>query len=622
MGKILDGFHSLFKKVNRHEALGAEAQEGVFDLLDELKLDMEDKELIELSKKWMEKWNKYYSSEIKGKQEENENYWLGKQFEGYKIEDRAMVDNVIFEAVETFLPIATKRNPEPTVRSDNTKEGDALAKKVQSMLVYQADIQRMKLKLKKAARFWALYLLGVAKVSWSMNENDISTKVIRPQRLILDPEGTVTEEMQYDGEYIGEYRSDTASRLIKRFIDKKDFITKVVDGKMGSKVNYIEWWTDDYTFWTLKDKVLGKIKNPHWNYGIEEITTDEFGVESKTGKMIPGKNHFNYPRMPYMFLSIFNLGKHPFDDTSLIGQNLANQDIINKRQSQIDRNVDGMNGGWIVSGELSGLTQEQATIAMEETRKGGSLWIAQGTPATAVQDTKASGLPADVFNHLVDTREELRNIFGVRGSSPQGTINEQTLGGKQIIKEQDSSRIGGGISEYLEQFCDQIFNWWVQMMYVYYDENHLAAIVGKDRATEFVQLSNANLNSKLSVSVQEGSLLPKNEFTEANTALTLAGQKLIDPITLYDRLGFSNPQEQAERLYVWLNSPQLLFPEAAKASMMANEAKKAEEAATDMTIQEQAAVGQMAVTQPSPEEEKVKGDLEHKRALELKSKKK
>lgn len=605
MGKIIDGFRSLFTGGNRHKSIESEVQEGSFELLDELKLEMEDKELIALKNSWVEKWDKYYG-EVKGKQEENEKYWLGKQFKSASVEDRPIVDNVIFEAVETFLPIATNRNPEPNVRGDNTKEGDELAKKVQSMLVYQADVQRIKLKLKKVCRFWALYLVGVVKISWSVNENDISTKALRPQRLILDPDGTITEDMQYDGEYIGEYKSEIASKVIKRFPKSADFINKVVGKKLGSKVNYIEWWTEEYVFWTLFDVVLGKIKNPHWNYPEEQKIIDEYGNETGQIKMIPGKNHFNYPKFPYVFLSIFNLGKHPFDDTSLVGQNLANQDIINKRQAQIDKNVDGMNGGWIISGEMSGLTQEQATTAMEACRQGGSLWIAQGNPSTAVQETKATGLPSDVFNHLVDTREELRNIFGVRGSSPQGTMNEQTLGGKQIIKQQDSSRIGGGISEYLEQFCDQVFNWWVQMMYVYYDEAHMASIVGKDRAMEFVSLSNADLNSKVVVSVKEGSLLPKDEFSEANTALTLGQQNLLDPISLYDKLGFSDPQGSAERLYVWQTAPQLLFPEASRAAMMANQAKLVEESATQMTIDEEAMAGNQAITALDPEEEKAK----------------
>ena len=103
MGKLTDGFYSLFSKVNRHKYPDAEMQEGSSDLLEELRLEMSDKELIDLKDEWLKKWNLYYP-DIKKKQEENEKYWLGKHFKGASVEDRPMVDNVIFEALETFLP--------------------------------------------------------------------------------------------------------------------------------------------------------------------------------------------------------------------------------------------------------------------------------------------------------------------------------------------------------------------------------------------------------------------------------------------------------------------------------------------------------------------------------------
>ena len=596
---ILDGFRSLAKKVNRATSQEPETQEGALDLLDELTLETNDETLIDLKNDWLKKWNEY-SPEIQAQQDENEKYWLGKHFDKNKIEetDRAVIDNIIFEAVETFLPISTKQNPEPIVRGDNSEEGNTIAKDIQAGLVYQADIQNVKLKLKKATRFWALYLLGVMKISWDVDRDDIHTETLRPQRLILDPDGTITEDMEYDGEYIGEYKDDTASSLILKFPKREKLIKEEVSNKMGTKITYIEWWTNEYQFWTLHDDVLGKIKNPHYNYPEDKKTVDDFGKETMQEEQ--GKNHFPMPKMPYVFLSIFNLGKHPHDDTSLIGQNLANQDIINKRQAQIDKNVDGMNGGYIISGERSGLTQEQATVAMEAVRQGDALWLAQGDPNTAVNKTQGTAMPPDVFNHLVDTRNELRNIFGVRGSSPQGTISEETVGGKVLIKEQDSSRIGGGISGHLEQFTDKIYNWWVQMMYVYYDESHLVSTIGTDKTESFIELTNDQFpDSQLLVSVKEGSLLPKDELVQANQAIEMSRAGLIDPLSLFEKLDFPDSQKSTERLYLWNTAPELLIEDAAKAAEIINQDKKVEDAATDMTIQEQAEIGRQAVAPES-----------------------
>lgn len=595
MGKILDAFLSLGKSTNKAKNSDQEIQQGVFELEEEMRLDMPDEELIDLAETWEKKWNDYYPT-LKKIEEKNENYWKGKHFANQD-DENAAVDNLIFESLETFLPIATKQNPEPVVTADNTTEGEALASKVSKMLIYQADTNRLKLRLKRIVRFWAMYRRGVMKIAWSMKKNDIKPIVVRPQRLILDPDGIIDDDMTYDGEYIGENKKEKASDLIERFPDKKQYITEYVKEKLGTRVPYQEWHTDEYIFWKLGTKILGKMKNPNWNWPEDKKETDEFGKE--TVIKIPGRNHFSTPQKPYIFLSIFNLGKHPHDDTSLIEQNISNQDIINKRNRQIDDNVDDMNGGWIISGD-SGLSQAQATDAVAALREGGAIYIPTGNPETAVAKKIGSGLPADVYNQLIDVRNELRNIFGTRGSTPQGTSSEPTVRGKMIVREQDSGRIGGGVSEYLEQFADQVFNWMVQMMYVHYDEKHVGSIIGKDSATEFVELINSELDRKLMVSVKEGSMIPKDSLTKANQAIDLSSAQLMDPITLYDKLDYPNPYETAERLFMYKNAPQLLFPDAAKKVQEAQTAQAMETAATKQSIDEEALAQKQVIEAGAP----------------------
>jgi len=84
-------------------------------------------------------------------------------------------------------------------------------------------------------------------------------------------------------------------------------------------------------------------------------------------------------------------------------------------------------------------------------------------------------------------------------------------------------------------------------------------------------------------------------------SLELARMNRIDDITLLDKLDFPDPKATAERNYMQLNAPQLLFPEAGRAALDANEAIKAEQAATDMVVQEEAAVGMEAAVPPKEE---------------------
>lgn len=117
---IINDFYSMFSGPNR-------IKEGELptdtNLVPELALSMTDDELIELTKKWEESSTKY-QEEIQKKQEDNRRYWMGQQFSPAEtIAGHPLMENVIFEAVETALPMFTKKNPEPTVSSDDTEQG-------------------------------------------------------------------------------------------------------------------------------------------------------------------------------------------------------------------------------------------------------------------------------------------------------------------------------------------------------------------------------------------------------------------------------------------------------------------------------------------------------------------
>lgn len=554
---LIDGYLSLAKDINKAApGFASETTEGsIGTLTPELELSMSDDELITLSKDWKAAW-KPYQDELAKSQNDNETYWLGKQYEGdtKAKEDHPLVDNLIFESLETFLPIATRPTADPVVTADETTEGKELATKVRKMLTYWQDQASYNLKLKQVVRFWALYKLGVVKLGWSNKENDITCLSVRPQKLILDPDASI-DSAEYTGEYIGEYRKESARDLIKRFPKSKDYITKQCNGKLGTKMQFIEWWTDDYLFWTMDDEVLAKSKNPHWNYDSKQDVTNEFG--SVTSQSVKGKNHFTFPKKPYGFLSVFSLGLRPYDDTNLIQQNLPLQDLINKRLRQINKNADKTNGGLAVSGDS--FSKEQAAGIAKATEKGGTVYVPTGDVNRAVARLSAPPLPNFVYESLIDYRNELRNIFGVRGSEAQGTVQDKTVRGKLQIKGQDSDRIGGGISTYLEQLSDFAMNYVVQMMYVYYDEEHVGTLMGPNKAAEYVKLKNSDLNIKLSVSVKDGSMIPKDPVSQREEVVNLWDMKAIDPITFFEKLDFPDPKEAAKRLFLWMSFPISLF---------------------------------------------------------------
>lgn len=555
---------SLSSNVNKQKGQDrtAETREGVAsEKLPELTLKMKDDDLIKLTRQWREEWDESQVKEQwETKYKENEDYWLGKQFEKVQADkDRANVDNVIFEAIETYIPQATQRNPEPIISLTNESDHEnptfeAFVEKVKERVVDVADKNKMRLKLKRGTRHWSLYLIGVAKFGWDLNKDIPLVRIIRPTRIILDPNAIIDDD-GYSGGRIGEIRNMSASRLLAIIGDGRDgtsvaarkAISEITSKKEGTDIQFIEWWTPEYFCWTLGETVLLKRRNPHWNYGTEatEASIDEeTGDTTPAQKAQPGINHLPVPDMPYRFLTVFNLGKQPMDETSLIGQNLANQDRINTRNKQIEKNVKRMNGGMVVSMERSGLSESQAKGVSDALRNGGVVLIPNGTPREAIDTYNPGPLPADVYVDRNDTRERLRSIFGVKGSSQAGLEDEKTVRGKIISRSLDGDRIGGGVSEYIEQFADDIYNWFVQLLYVY------------DDAFQFIPGAEP---PPISVSVKEGSLLPKDSISIANQALDLAKMNRISTIDLMKRLEMPNPEELAANVWLEQNAPHILY---------------------------------------------------------------
>lgn len=523
---------------------------------DELTLKMEDDELLELANVWRNEWTRQQGKFV-DMGREGVDYWLGKQLPIESI-DRQLVDNLIFESLETLLPQLTRQNPTPVVEADNTPEGDALALSVQRTLAKKADELRLKLQIKKAVRNVNLKHLGVIKIGWSARDNDIELTNINPHKLILDPNSTV-DTPWYTGEFVGEEKSARASQLVEKFPKHKEFITLMAEGKMGTTIKYFEWWTNEYVFWELKGKVLLKSRNPHWNYeGEEEVLDPETGATIKRESDVA--NHFRYPRMPFLFLSIYNLGEKPYDDTTIVRQVLPLQDVVNRRLEQINVNADRANAGIFVSGRY--FTDDQASQVADQLRRGNTVLVPveDGEPIqSAVMHIPAPSLPPFIYQHLVDVRNEVKNIFGVRGSTAAGILNERTVQGKIEIKGSDSDR-STGLTDFIEQFADGIFNYMVQMFAVYYNDEHIT-IYTEGRKKEMASLSKAAMTKKLVVSVKEGSLIPKDPLTKRNEAIDLYNAGVLDPITLFERLDFPDPQEAAKKVVMFKSDPMSLFGE-------------------------------------------------------------
>lgn len=554
---------SIFSPFNK--VAGPTEDTGQPDIAEEYRSKMSDEDIIALTGQWIRDYATYYAP-ISKVQKESYEYWIGKQTKN-TVEDmmeanRSMVDNRVFYALETLIPMATRANPDPLCSIDPTLSDQQLAELTENFVTYQADRQKLRMLIKGAVRDWALSLIGCFKVSWDPIKDDIRTEVVNPLRLILDPNGYIAEGGIFTGEYIGERKKLSVAKLIQMFPSHQEWLMAKGGGKKGTKLEITEWWYlgRDY-FFTYENKVLGKFKNHLWNYD----STDPL-----TGLPIGGENHMDEPMAPYVFLGIYTTRQNPHDDTSLIHQIIPLQDLVNRRFRQIDKNAESTNNGIVVNKDFN---SEQAALASEAIRKGGAIRALTDDVTKAVMRLPAPNLAPVVKENMDDARQEIDNIFGISGSTAPGIAKEETVRGKIEANQMDSSRVGGGITEYIEQAVDTLYNWWVQIAYVYYDAPHYASALGTQGAQQLMQLKNTDLRGKIVITVKEGSLIPKDPLTKRNEAIDLWSANAIDPISLYQKLDYPDPFSAAENLLKWqmiqkgLLPPQLMFPDFPQAPL-------------------------------------------------------
>jgi hypothetical protein len=559
MGIFADVFNSLGNNPNDMSKFTGDEQQGIASpLLPELDLKMDDDELLKIADTSTQNWKSYDTSKsVSARRKRNKRYWKGTTENAEEIQDyEQLQDNVIFESIETLLPILTRENPEATVFVQNNPDGFELRQSIQDIMRYLSDVNSLKIKIKDATRDWSIDLLGAIKTGWDAVEDEITYSVVRPSRLMLDPNGHISAG-KFKGDWIQEMRTADASTLIRRFPDKKAQIEAMVNGKLATQINYWEYWTKEYCFFYVNQLVLKKMKNPHFIYDQSETVINEFGEEVTTTIK---KNHFRIPQFPYAFLTVFSRGEQPLDETTLIEQAIPLQDVLNKRLRQIDKNVDSMNNSIVFGADVP---EDQASDAVDALNKGYAIRLPTNDVNKAMKRDSAPPLPQQVYQTVDYYRNEIMNLMGVRGSTPQGIVSEDTVGGKIAVRGQDIDR-SSLIVSYIEQMVDWLFNLTLQMMYVYYDEEHAATILGNNMAEKYVTLSNKDLfNTRITVSVKEGSLLPKDSLTRRNEAMDLYSAGAIDIKTLHEMLETPDPEEVARRVVMSQQNPMALFEESA-----------------------------------------------------------
>ena len=509
--------------------------EGIEDVRPTLSLDIEDDELVLIINERLKE-----AIPLKDKidriNEVNEQFYLGQQIDTSKLYDHQskVVDNRIFMGVDTIVPILATKKREPIVMAtQNTDESKELALLTQDYLSWKWSEQKMNLKLADTIRLFNIHRFAVLKYRFVGGVyNDFVVEIKRPESIVID-----NKPNEEDIEFIAEHLKDSVEGIIKRFYTDKDGKidktkkTKLLQAlnlpekSLGTKVNYVEFWTNDFVVWKINNIILDKAKNPNWLW-------DEKGKKF---------NHFPSPQKPYVILTWNSLHKGAYGATTLVEQVIPLQKNLNKRKRQISDNADQASGTWIFNEKF---IPRKEVVKFTGSPNEHILFNGDGTVNDAVGRLFPKDLGQQVFFDLQDDKSEIDNIMGVHSTTRGERTGQKTLGEANMLKQSDFGRLDL-ISQYLDVKMEELYNAFVQMSLVYYDDMKTLKVLGVENSQNYIDFTRDNIEEGIEIIVKGEPLLAKAEEMSKYMSLFQAGA--IDPLTMYERLGLPNPKELTMR---------------------------------------------------------------------------
>lgn len=535
---------------------------GIIDDRPVLSLDTDDRILAANFKRWISDsqsyWNKRDGYNLDSVRNKNERYYLGKQIDKSRLYDYQVPyqDNQIYVGTQSIMSYVSGNIPSmESVPEDDEIQSRVMAEDLETAVNIHSERFELDQKIKSATKNMYIKRLGVIKLRFDPDVNDIVPTSVDPNKLILDKDCLQGEEPRF----IAEICTDSVATLLRKFPDKESEIMKALGYKrksqklLGTIVAYNEVWFTDETAekdedrecvaWYFNGQILDKIRNPNFLYDSEGLSI---------------KNFIDRPTKPYIFFNYINDGSKLIDQTTPIEQAIPLQDVLNKRGRQIVENGDAANSILVLrSGAMS---KDQAANITRDPNQTLMLDVQGDMPIQqAFGEIPPHMLPAYVMNDKEDAKNAIHNILGTpsqfRGDDSKREVG--TLGEARMMQSQSSGRQDEVVRS-VESSMNRYFRLLVQMMKVYYTEKRPFAARDNDGKFMYVQLSRESMPDIASVSISKGSVGRPDKERKENIAMNMAQLGLIDPYNLFKDVGLKDADKRYESLVKFRVDPNLL----------------------------------------------------------------
>lgn len=544
------------------------------------------------------------------RRKKNEIYVFGRQLSVLNEEAAIMKDyesryqdNVLYEIEGTIKPLGMTRLPDLMATPGNDSEQSILtAQEVSKAIDTEIKEQENRFVLGLAFKHFPVYFISCIKAWWNNEIDDYEFGVVHPDLIKFD--FTVpTKDVDKMG-WFSQKVPGTIQNIAFRFPAKKEEFYKQLreDGLMvkegeptwanlATTLKYSEVWFTEYirreddkvervdgVCWKYKRVILGKMKNPNFDYEGEKryfaydkpgdentkrgLNQDELAQIMMTGEL-PGHvkeeqvyhNYFRNPRKPFYLMGYDQWGKQPVDETSRIEQNLQNQKSLDKRGKQIEETLDSR-GHHILS-------KEAVTSAeLEE--------IDFDAPNL---DLSVAGNPNEVHAYIAPERpdkqefDEISNIrqrmYGVAHSTAtRGEIKAQAPAtSNQIAREGDFTAADDLVADTITPAAQWMGDWAMQFIKLRYTKDHFRWIMGVAGDEVWMKLNRNMIMEGMIIKVKASGT---DKMRAQNNAMEMAKMQMIDPYQFFVDMGLSDPEGRTEKLILSKMDPSAYLQKVVK----------------------------------------------------------
>lgn len=260
-------------------------------------------------------------------------------------------------------------------------------------------------------------------------------------------------------------------------------------------------------------------------------------------------NHFNEPRKPYIFATLFNNENSPVGQTDMITQAIPLQENVDETKRDITRNARFVNGIMVIDSEVMSKAEAQRL----DTETSGKIW-GKGAPTGVIRVT-GEPLPNFVIENMQDSRSEIDNIMAASSAFRGEREGTETKAGRLALIDQSYLRLNE-LVQVVDYAYSELFNWFYQLAKVRYTERHWAKELGKDAAMEIIELIQDDFEDGTEVRVIGGKTLPEDRQFKYEQAQADVEKGILSPVDYFEVAGYNEPSQKAKNMVMYrLNEP-------------------------------------------------------------------